>query len=181
MKASRLCPLVPFVLAACSSPPHQPLPTVPIVDLKRYSGHWYEIARLPNRFQHDQSRATANYTLEPGGKVKVRNTEYRPDGHQKSIEGQAVPVEGSHNARLRVQFSGLASLAISPAEGNYWIIALEPDYSAALVGTPDRDYLWLLARSPNFPPASRDRLIQRAKALHCPVEKLIVASWPTNP
>jgi len=181
MKASQLALLVPFVFAACVPKPHESLPTVPSVDLKKYSGRWYEIARLPNRFQRDDARATAEYTPLPGGKVKVRNTEYRPDGHQRSIEGEAEPVVGSHNSRLRVQFGGIASLAIPPAEGNYWVIELEPDYSVALVGTPDRKYLWLLARSPNLPRGKRDRLIAKARALRFPTEKLIVATWPTNP
>ena len=181
MKAFRLLLLVPFLFAACGPKSKEPLPTVPKVDLKKYGGRWYEIARLPNRFQRDDARATAEYTLSPGGKVKVRNVEYRADGHQSSIDGEAEPVAGSNNSRLRVRFSGFAALAPTPAEGNYWIIALEPDYSAALVGTPDRDYLWLLARSPNLPRSTRDRLIAKARTLHFPVDKLLVPNWPTNP
>lgn len=157
----------------------RPLPTAAKVDLARYAGRWFEIARLPNRFQRDDARATAEYTVQPDGSVKVLNTELRPDGRSKSIEGRAVAVAGSGNARLRVKFRGLAALAPAPAEGNYWIIHLEPDYSAALVGTPDRKFLWLLARSPNLAPGTQARLTAHAAALGYPVEKLLVAKTNT--
>jgi apolipoprotein D and lipocalin family protein len=160
------------LLADCAHE-NRPLPTAPKVDLARYAGKWFEVARLPNVFQRDDSRALAEYTPQPDGAVKVRNTELRPNGTTKAIEGTATAVPGSGNARLKVRFGGLAALAPVPAEGNYWIIAVEPDYSAALVGTPDRKYLWLLARSPQPNPKTRDRLIARARELGFAVERLI--------
>lgn len=177
MKAPRFFALAiaALMLPACAHK-SRPLPTAPSVDLTRYAGKWYEIARLPNRFQRDDSRATAEYTLRPDQTVKVLNTELRPNGSTKSIEGSASAVPGSGNARLKVRFRGLAALVPVPSEGNYWIIAVEPDYSAALVGTPDRNYLWLLARSPNLNSKTRDRLVARARELGFPVEKLIPPS-----
>ncbi len=164
--------LAAVALVSCSQP-MRPLPTASKVDLARYAGKWFEIARLPNSFQREDSRATAEYTLLPDGAVTVRNTELRPDGTTKTIDGRATAVPGSDGARLRVKFGGLAALAPVPDDGNYWIIAVEPDYSLALVGTPDRDFLWILARSPKVPPEKLAGYVARARQLGFPVERLL--------
>ena len=161
-----------LVLAGCEKSA-APLPTVASVDLTRYAGKWYEVARLPNSFQRDDSTATAEYTLNPDGTVGVRNTETRPDGSTKVATGKAEAVPGSNQTRLRVSFSGLASLAPNPKEGNYWIIGLEPDYSVAVVGTPGRKYLWILAREPQPSQAKIERWTAKARELGFPVERLI--------
>ena len=165
--------LAALASTGCTTPSHRPLPTVARVDLTRYAGRWYEIARLPNPFQNDRARAIADYTVQADGSVKVVNTELREDGHSKAIEGRATAVAGSGDARLQVKFGGLAALAPSRAEGNYWIIALEPDYSVALVGTPSRKYLWLLARTSHLKAATRQRYLEKARALGFPVERII--------
>lgn len=166
-----------LALAGCSED-SAPLPTVANVDLSRYAGRWYEIARLPNFFQKEGGRATAEYTVQSDGSVKVRNTELRDGAAEKAIEGRATAVPGSGNARLQVRFGGFAALAPVPAEGNYWIIGLEPDYSVALVGTPDRDYLWLLARDAHLAASIRDRYLAEARRLGFPTEKILTAKWP---
>ena len=140
-----------------------PLITAPKVDLNRYAGRWYEIARLSNRFQRDEEKAIADYTPDGPDRLKVRNTAVAPDGRQRSIEGFAEPVPGSNGARLRVRFSGWAALAPVPKEGNYWIIDLDADYQTALVGTPDRNYLWILSRSPQGKVDSVRRFTARAE------------------
>lgn len=153
--------ILTLILASCASP--RPLRTVSQVNLARYAGHWHEITRLPNSFQRDDSRATADYTLQQDGSVRVVNTEYRPGGTTRTAAGRATAVAGSGGSRLRVKFEGLAALAPAAAEGNYWIIDLAPDYSAALVGTPNRKFLWLLSRSANMAPAVRERYLRRAR------------------
>lgn len=160
-----------LVMASCSSP--RPMRTVAQVDLARYAGHWHEIARLPNTFQRDDSRATANYTALRDGSIRVVNTEYRPDGSTRTATGRATVVEGSGGSRLRVKFEGLAALVPAAAEGNYWIIDLAPDYTAALVGTPDRKFLWLLSRRAAMPPAAKQRYFQRARDEGFDITKLI--------
>lgn len=162
-------------IASCAtSSHHAPLATAPRVELKRYAGRWHEIARLPNSFQRDDSAATAEYTPMPDGSIRVVNTEYRPGGKTKQAVGKATPVPNSGNGRLRVEFSGLAGVfAPNPEEGNYWIIKLSPDYSTAMVGTPDRKYLWLLSRNPRLPKAVRDEYVQAANRMGYPTEKLI--------
>lgn len=170
--------LLALILAAglvgCSTTSHRPLPTAGPVDLKRYSGHWYEVARLPAPYQKADEGAKAEYTLQRNGTVRVVNTAIEPNGRTRSIAGRAVPVPGSDNARLRVKFEGFAGLARVPEEGNYWIIALDRNrYRYAMVGTPDRKNLWLLSREPRMNRATQRQLISRAKALGYPVERLL--------
>jgi len=118
-----------------------PLMTVAHVDLEKYAGEWYEIARYPNRFQHDCPASKATYTLLPNGKVEVLN-ECWDQGYAKvlrSVKGKARVVDKSSNAKLKVTF-------FWPFSGDYWIIDLGDDYEYAVVGHPDRKYLWILSR-----------------------------------
>jgi len=165
------------ILAACTSGPALPLPTVTHVDLSRYAGKWYEVARLPNPFQRDDSNATAEYSVQQDGKVRVINTEYRPDGSTHVAEGSATAVEDGSNSRLRVKFKGLAALAPVPKGGNYWIIRLESDYSTVMVGTPNRKYLWILSRQPFPPQAVMAKYLRAAEVLGFDTGKLRRAAW----
>jgi apolipoprotein D and lipocalin family protein len=121
------------------------LQTVRSVDLSRYLGTWYEIARYPNRFQRDCYRSTATYSLRDDGDIKVVNACRRggPDGEEKLVEGRAWVVDKATNAKLRVRF-------FWPFWGSYWIIDLGDDYEYAVVGHPGRGYLWILSRTPTM-------------------------------
>lgn len=165
------------LLASCYSSKPQNLPTAAQVDIKRYSGHWYEIFRLPNTFQKDGARAQADYILLEDGKVNVVNSQQTPDGNKSSIQGKATPVEGSNGSRLQVRFEGFAALAPVPKEGNYWIIQVESDYSAALVGTPDRKFLWMLARDAKAGAKHQAAYVAKAKSLGFETDKLFYAKW----
>ncbi|MBU8542176.1 lipocalin family protein [Roseomonas sp. CGMCC 1.13459] len=139
-----------LLLGACATTPARPpVATVPQVDLARYAGTWFEIARLPNSFQDGGDRGctatTATYTPQPDGKVGVVNRCLAHDGTPRIAEGSAYAVEGSGNARLRVSF-------FWPFYGDYWVIGLDPAYRWAVVGAPGRDYLWILARRPSLAP-----------------------------
>lgn len=164
--------------AGCGSGQHPPLATVPRVELSKYAGSWYEIGRLPNRFQKAEERAVAEYGVRPDGQVSVKNTAIARDGSKRSIEGAAEPVTGSNNARLKVRFSGIAGLVPVSAKGNYWIIDLDRGYRHALVGTPDRDYLWILSRTPKLDRATTEVLLQKAKAAGFATERMI---WDPAP
>jgi apolipoprotein D and lipocalin family protein len=152
-----------------------PLPTVPHVDLARYAGTWHEIARLPNWFQRSCERSHAEYTPCGDGTLKVVNTCVKASGRYTSIEGRATPVPCSGNARLRVKFGGLAAFVPVAAEGNYFVIALDDDYQWALVGTPDRRFLWILARQPQLDPGVYAQLTRQACCLGFDVGSLVTA------
>lgn len=178
LRVSMFSVMALLALPACRSTKpaaegHPPLPTVARVDLKRYSGLWHEVSRLPNPFQKSCLRSTAEYTPLPGGAVQVKNTCYKAKGRTADITGTATPVPGSNNARLRVKFRGFAALAPVPEDGNYWIISLDPQYRWAMVGTPDRKFLWMLARQPQLPFPIYRQLKQQAADLGFEVGKLI--------
>lgn len=127
---------------------HGDLATVASVDLSRYLGTWYEIARLPMRHEdRDATDITAHYSLQDDGKVRVENRCFNADGEPELAVGEAVPIDAS-NARLEVSFLPEGLRWVPFTKGDYWIMRLDPDYTTALVGGPDRKYLWLLCRRP---------------------------------
>lgn len=135
-----------------------PLPTVNAVDLARYAGSWYEISKLPNRYQKQCVADTqAEYRLD-GDIVRVINRCRTSTGELDDIKGRAKVVPGSGNAKLKVTF-------FWPFYGDYWVLALDPDYREVLVGAPDRKYAWILSRTPTLPQERVDALLQRAQAL----------------
>lgn len=168
--------LLGVLLSGCQSLPENPPPTVDSVVLERYTGLWYEIARLPVFFQKENERATADYSLKVDGTVHLVNTAIAPDGSTRSVTGTAVPVPGSKHAKLKVSIDNFfAKLFGSPPEyGNYWILKLEPDYSLALVGSPDRDTLWLLSRTKVISPELFQSYIDYAGEIGYETEPLIV-------
>lgn len=142
---------------------HPELITVPSVDIARYMGTWYEIARLPMRHEpEDATDITATYTLQDDGKVEVRNRMRRKGEIEESV-GEAVAIDDS-GSRLEVSFLPEGLRWIPFTKGDYWVIALADDYSVSLVGGPDRKYLWLLARTPQVDEATRSGFLARAQA-----------------
>ncbi len=136
----------------------QTLQTVPYVDLKKYAGKWYEIASFPQRFQKGCYCTTAEYTPTDKGDVIVENRCNKDsiNGKQSYIKGKAFVVENSGNAKLKVQF-------FWPFRGKYWIIELADDYSYAVVGHPNRKYLWILSRTPSINDTTYQQIISRLK------------------
>jgi len=163
--------LLAMVLAACAT--QTPLATVPHVDLQRYSGTWYEIARYPNRFEGDCVAVCAAYAVRPDGRIDVLNAcrQGRFDGPAQEVRGVARAVEDASNAKLRVQF-------FWPFSGDYWIIGLDADYQWAVVGTPSRDYLWILSRAPHMHGALYRQLVEDAAALGFDPGRLQLTAQP---
>ncbi|UYZ63752.1 lipocalin family protein [Hymenobacter weizhouensis] len=154
---------------------HPPLPTVAHVDLHRYRGLWYEVARLPARFEKGCQHVTAEYKLRPDGKVQVLNTchKHSLNGPVETAAGTARVVDAKTNAKLRVSF-------FWPFEGDYWILDLDQaDYRYALVGEPGRKNLWILSRTPHLERSLRDRLVAKGRELGFPVDRLIFTPQPT--
>jgi len=163
-----------------------PLETVTSVDLTRYSGTWYEIARLPMWFQRDCVASQAIYTLLLNGNVGVKNQCLTTSGDQKQAQGVATVVDATTNAKLYVAFDNWAAKLFSgwgsaPTEGNYWILYLDLDYRTALVGTPDREYLWVLSRTPTLDKAIYEKLVSLGKQKGYLTANLIQDSHPSSP
>ena len=146
------------VLAGCSTSPATPLPTVASVDLARYAGAWYEVAMLPNTFQAQCAADTQARYLAHGEDIEVVNRCRKADGTVAAATGVAKVVAGSGNAKLRVSF-------FRPFYGDYWVLALPDDYRWVLVGAPNRQYGWVLSRTPQMAPADLDAALVRAEAL----------------
>ena len=147
-------------------------PVVPKVDLPRYMGTWHEIARFPNTFQKGCTCTTATYKLRPDGKVTVINRCGTANGKGKESRGWAKVADPATGAKLKVTF-------FWPFFGDYWILDLDPEYRRVLVGTPNRKYLWILAREPRMAEAEYLALVAKAAALGFPVERL--EKTPTCP
>ena len=143
------------------------LQAVPYVDLARYVGRWYEIARYPNRFEKDcASNVTATYTQLSDGKIEVLNECRKADGQLKRSKGTAMVLDKGTNAKLKVTF-------FWPFSGNYWIIDLAPDYSYAVIGEPDRNYLWILSRTSVLTESTYGEIITRVRELGYDPSKLM--------
>jgi apolipoprotein D and lipocalin family protein len=124
-----------------------PPKTVNYVDLQKYSGLWYEIAKIPNSFQdHCAYGTTAEYKIEPDGDILVINKCYDEEGNLDKADGVADVVDKTTNAKLEVSF--VSFLGIRPFWGDYWIIGLGEKYEYAIVGHPERKYGWILSRTP---------------------------------
>ena len=137
-----------LAIAGCTAAPVNrdpaaPLTTARSVDLERYQGLWYEIARLPNSFEEDCEGVTAEYALRDDGLISVVNTcrKNSADGPVDVAKGRARVVNEDTNAELKVSFFG-------PFWGDYWILDLDDDYTLSLVGEPAGRYLWILSRTP---------------------------------
>lgn len=128
-------------------------------DAQRYTGTWHEIARIDHRFQKGLVNASAEYSLNPDGTVKVINRGFNPEKNEwKSVEGVAKFLGASDVAALKVSFFG-------PFYGGYNVVDLDPDYQTALVIGEDKSYFWLLARDKNLPRERVEQLLQKAYAM----------------
>lgn len=163
---SSVCVISGVVLVSAST--ETPLPVVPNVDLKKYQGKWFEIARRPARFERDCARdVTAEYALRHDGRLDVVNSCRDEDGELKSSRGIArLKDANGPSSKLKVRF-------FWPFEGDYWIVDIDPDYKWSLVGTPDRRYMWILSRTPSLSEQVYERIAARARELGFNVDRLI--------
>ncbi|MFC7478504.1 lipocalin family protein [Dankookia sp. GCM10030260] len=160
----RLVLAATLLLGGCIAAPDATTPQpVAAVDVQRYLGTWHEVARLPMWAQDSSSVScedtTATYTPRPDGRIGVLNRclNALAGDAPREATGQAYAVAGSDNARLRVSF-------FWPFFGNYWVIGLDPDYRWAVVGEPDRRWLWVLSRTPKLEAAAFEQALGIARA-----------------
>jgi apolipoprotein D and lipocalin family protein len=150
-----------------------PVRTVPSVDLDRYLGDWFEIARLPNRFQREcVGDVRATYVRRSDGLLDVVNRCRTLEGETEA-RGIARIVDERAFAKLKVRFAPAWLSWLPMVWGDYWIIGLAPDYSWAVVGEPGRNYLWILARAPQLDDESIAAARSAARASGYDVDRLV--------
>lgn len=141
------------------------LRTIERLDVPRYLGTWYEIARFPNRFQRQcVADTSANYTLREDGTLQVRNRCRLADGTMDEAQGQARQIGGPQSPTLKVRFAPEWLSWLPFVWGDYWIVDLDADYSLAAITDPRRAYAWVLSRTPQVEPARYEALMQRLRA-----------------
>jgi apolipoprotein D and lipocalin family protein len=142
-----------------------PLNTVPSVDVPRYMGTWYEIAKYPNWFQKKcVSSTSATYSLQADGQVQVLNRCKTANGEWSEALGQARQIGRANSPRLQVRFAPAWLSFIPLVWGNYWIIDLDPQYQWVVVSEPSREYLWVLSRTPELSAATYQSLLDKLAA-----------------
>lgn len=154
----RILAVATLLLSACAHRPAIDSQPMPQVDLARYMGRWHEIVRYPHRFERGCREVTADYALRPDGRLDVLNSCRKGEPPAlKTARATGWSVHPSAS-RLKVRF-------FWPFSGDYWIVGLDPDYRWVMVGSPRKDYFWILARQPTLPPALEQELFERARAL----------------
>ena len=179
MNRRHLGPITAAALLACSMFSVQaaaPVTSVPQLDISRYAGQWHEIAHLPVSFQKKcVGDITATYSLRADGRISVHNACREADGDRVAADGVARPVEG-HPGRLEVRFVPDWLSWVPLVWADYWVIALDPGYQWAVVGEPDRKYLWILSREPSMERAQFEQLKAKAEAMGYDLAPLIMAA-----
>jgi apolipoprotein D and lipocalin family protein len=144
--------------------PPSPLEAIASLDVPRYMGTWYEVAKYPNWFQKRCiANTSATYAVQPNGMLQVLNRCQKEDGSMSEALGAAKQVGDANSPKLEVRFAP-AWLSFLPfVWGNYWVIDLDPQYQLAAVSEPSRKYLWVLSRSKTVEPKAYEALLQRLK------------------
>jgi len=148
--------------------------TVGEVDLKQYQGTWYEIARLPMFFQRNCAQSEAHYSLKPDGNVRVTNRCRTIEGEWQEATGTASPQVPGKTDKLWVVFDNWFSRILpGVAKGDYWVLYIGDGYKTAVVGNPDRKYLWLLSRTPTVSTSVKEKMLSEAQQQGYDTTKLI--------
>lgn len=138
------------------------LQTIPSLDLQRYLGTWYEVAKYPNRFQKMCVRNTrADYQAKPDGTVQVLNRCITSNGQPTEALGAARQIGAVDSPKLQVRFAPAWLSFLPMVWGNYWVIDLDPQYQLVAVSEPQREFLWVLSRTPKVDSAAYQALLAR--------------------
>ena len=152
---------------ACSAP-KAPLPTVEKVNIDKYLGTWYEIARYEHYFEKGCSDISATYSLKDNGDIDVLNS-CTKEGELSEANGVAYATDET-NSKLKVSF-------FRPFYGNYWILMLDDAYSYVVIGEPTREYFWILSRTKELDEKVKQEILSKLPALGYQENKLI---WPQH-
>jgi apolipoprotein D and lipocalin family protein len=150
-----------------------PVKTITSLDVPRYLGTWYEIAKFPNWFQRKCSSNTkAVYSIKSDGNLRVLNSCMQADGEVSEAEGTARQIGAKDSPKLEVRFAPAWLSFLPMVWGNYWVIDLDSQYQLAAVSDPRREYLWILSRTPQLDPKVYEELMGRLQAQQFDVRKL---------
>jgi len=163
---SRLLILTFIIVFTGCSTKYPELPTVSKVDIDKYKGTWYEIARYEHFFEKGCKNVTATYELKDEEEIKVINRcTLIKNGNKKEAIGVAYSTNKT-NTKLKVSF-------FRPFYGDYWILDLAKDYSYAVVGTPSREYLWILSRTKTLDKKTKEKILKTLPSLGFDTQKLL--------
>lgn len=175
----RLAVMAPLlaVLAACQGTRHPPMPTVESVDLARFMGDWYVIANIPTFIERGAHNAVENYRLDADGSIDTTFT-FRKDGFDgplNTYNPRGFVMDRDSNALWGMRF-------VWPVKADYRIIHLSPDYSQTIIGRQKRDYVWIMARTPQISEADYQRLLQVVAVRGYDISKLqrVPQQWPAE-
>ena len=155
----------------------QDVKTIPSLDVSRYLGTWYEIAKFPNWFQKKCiSNTKAVYTAKPDGNLRVLNSCKTANGETSEAEGLARQIGAKDSPKLEVRFAPEWLSFLPMVWGDYWVIDLDPQYQLAAVSDPGREYLWVLSRTPQLDPKAYADLLQRLQQQRFDIQKLELTS-----
>ena len=158
----------PVVAASVGS---EEVKTVGKLDLNRYMGRWYEIARFDHRFERGMERVMTEYAMRPDGMIAVTNIGYK-DGRRREVHGRAKRPDPKDPGKLKVSF-------FLWFYGDYYVLVLEPlEYAYALVGSSSDKYLWILSRTPKLDPVTLEYLLDQARKRGYDTSKLVWVSQP---
>ena len=169
-----------LILAGCATHGDDSLApkTAGEVNLKRYQGKWYELARMPMYFQRNCAQSEAHYSLRPDGNIDVLNRCLTSDWQWEEAKGKAYPQVPGKTDKLWVEFDTWFSRLIpGVAKGEYWVLYVSDDYKTAIVGDPSRKYMWLLSRTPTVNGVVREELLSKARQQGYDTTRLI---WRTS-
>lgn len=165
MKNIFLVTLVLFLFTACSYKDPN-IKSVQTVDLDRYIGSWYEIARYEHKFEIDCKNVTATYSIKENEKIEVINRCTKmTTGEKTEAIGEVYSIDNT-NAKLKVSF-------FWPFYGDYWIIMLDKNYSYAVISEPSKKYLWILSREKKLDEKIKEKILKRLESLDYDLSKLI--------
>lgn len=151
----RFLGLAVLLLAGCQSLQHPPLALVPRVDLARFMGDWYVIANIPTFIENGAHNAVESYRLAADGTIETTFT-FRAggfDGQPRRYNPRGFVLDRTSNAVWGMQF-------IWPVKSDYRIAYLNPDYTQTVIGRERRDYVWIMARTPQIPESDYQRLLK---------------------
>lgn len=155
----------------------QSVKTIATLDVSRYLGTWYEIAKFPNWFQRKcASNTKAIYSTKPDGNLRVLNSCKTAAGETSEAEGLARQIGSKDSPKLEVRFAPEWLSFLPLVWGDYWVIDLDPQYQLAAVSDPRREYLWVLSRTPQIDPKVYADLLQRLKQHQFDIQKLEITT-----